>query len=401
MVSEDSDPVFLLRLFYQRFFPYKLYHSWLSYGINTSKNFTHREFSFTLTNDIYLRYNSFADMDALKKEIERLQPIKIDIGAVYSVRPKDKKTVNEKAFRPLEKELVFDIDMTDYDEIRTCCSGGDICHDCWEFMTISIKVIDACLRDDFGFEHLLWVYSGRRGVHCWVSDERARKLDNDSRKSIVNYLEVVKGGAEVARKVRLPHTLHPSLERSLAIIKPYFIPLVLERQGVLDTREQWKKMLNIISDEGIRNELDELWSNDSSRSSRDRWEDLKSTVNDTAKNYDTTVRDILFQYLYPRLDDKVSININHLLKSPFCVHPKTHRVCVPIDPVTCQSFDPLAVPTLATLCKELNEYNSSGNETERKIPDIKKTSLKPYIELFEKFVQPMVLESQRAKRGKN
>lgn len=25
-------------------------------------------------------------------------------------------------------------------------SGGDICHKCWEFMTIAIKVIDASLR---------------------------------------------------------------------------------------------------------------------------------------------------------------------------------------------------------------------------------------------------------------
>lgn len=46
--------------------------------------------------------------------------------------------------------------------------------------------------EDFGFKHIMWVYSGRRGVHCWVSDERARRLNNESRKAIVGFLEVIK-----------------------------------------------------------------------------------------------------------------------------------------------------------------------------------------------------------------
>ena len=36
-------------------------------------------------------------------------------------QPKDHKMIKPGAFQAEEKELVFDIDMTDYDEVRTCC----------------------------------------------------------------------------------------------------------------------------------------------------------------------------------------------------------------------------------------------------------------------------------------
>lgn len=117
-------------------------------------------------------------------------------------------------------------------------------------MTISIRILDYALTENFGFKNLFWVYSGRRGVHCWVCDEKARKLSEDARKAIVNYLEVIKGGEQKAKKVFLSPTLHPFLEHSADILKEYFETVVLKEQDILSNAEMEAKMLELIPSQG-------------------------------------------------------------------------------------------------------------------------------------------------------
>lgn len=42
----------------------------------------------------------------------------------------------------------------------------------------------------------MWVYSGRRGVHCWVCDDLARGLSNDGRSAVVEYLSIARVGGD-------------------------------------------------------------------------------------------------------------------------------------------------------------------------------------------------------------
>jgi DNA primase small subunit len=67
------------------------------------------------------------------------------------------------------------------------------------------------------------------------------------------------------------------------------------------------------------------------------------------------MQELVLCYLYPRLDANVSTGLNHLLKSPFCVHPKTGNICVPFDSNKVENFKLAEVPTLTTVINELGE----------------------------------------------
>lgn len=382
----------LLPIYYKKLFPYGLYYRWLNYGGVPKSYFTNREFSFTLKDDVYIRYQSFADQQEMEKEIQKRCPYKIDIGAVFSHKPKDHKTVKAAAFQAQEKELVFDIDMTDYDDVRTCCSGADICEKCWPLMQIAVKILDRALEEDFGFEHRLWVYSGRRGVHCWVCDETARKLSQNGRTAVAEYLSLVKGGENQNKKISLDtSTLHPFISHSLEIVKARFDDYAVRKQDFLGDEEKQKKVLSLITDEKSRSLLEANFQKEFHADvSKTAWDVMKQFLEDNknkSKGSKYVLEEIMLQYCYPRLDVNVSKGVNHLLKSPFCVHPKTGRVCVPIDPKKIDDFDPMAVPTISEILEELNSVEKE--DSNKKTKEFNKTSLKECIQVFERFVKKL------------
>jgi DNA primase small subunit len=157
--------------------------------------------------------------------------------------------------------------------------GANICLVCWDFMTISIQVIHRALKEDFGFKNILWIYSGRRGVHCWVCDPHARSLPADARKGIVNYLEVIKGGKEQSKKVNLKGTLHPSLNEAYKVCADHFPKTLLDNMAILDKPEHWDKVLQLIPDEEIKRNLVAEWtSGKKTLTSKEKWTQIENEI---------------------------------------------------------------------------------------------------------------------------
>ena len=114
-----------------------------------------------------------------------------------------------------------------------------------------------------------------------------------------------------------------------------------------------------------------------------------------ASQVEESIRFLVFRFTYPRLDINVSKMMNHLLKSPFCIHPKTQKVCVPLDPQNVDEFDPVEVPVLDELLREMDRSTSQDKNNIQ-------TSLDGYVKLFKlRFLRPLAISIKRSANQDN
>lgn len=400
-MSTTGDRSGMLKWYYshKNGFPCDTFVRWLRYG--RDEIFSRREISFTSSGNIYLRWKSFKNKSEFLKELTPKDqqviskvPVKIDIGAIYNSEPASKNSIHG-ALIPQEKELVFDIDLTDYMDVLGDMAGGspvDECDRCWSLMATAVKVVDAALREDFGFQHILWVYSGRRGVHCWVADARARRLNNEQRSSIVDFMHVRFESQDNAgkRQSELTVPMHPSLARARRICAPTFRDFSLEKAAILgDDRRVSAVAAHLPSRPvaiDVADRVNRMSNAGSVATPSAKWERFEREVNRVGRN-DWAFRGacdyVILRHTYPRLDVNVTREINHLLKAPFSVHPKTKRVCVPFLADHVDSFRPeVDAPTYDALHSEMNV---GGGEATLK--------MKQAVDIFNQFVDKVEREA--------
>ncbi|NWQ91744.1 PRI1 primase, partial [Burhinus bistriatus] len=270
--------------------------------------------------------------------------------------------------------------------------------------------------EDLGMRHRLWVYSGRRGVHCWVCDDAVRKWSPALRAAAVEYLTLVK-------RISFLEQPHCAAQRCAGSGGRVCVGAAGSAVSTISL-DRWPQHRELLQGEFPKK-----------RDSVQRWELLKGRMERTrvsgwAGRSTVCYADweIMLQYCFPRLDINVSKGVGHLLKSPFSVHPKTGRISVPLDLQRLDQFDPFAVPTIrymsgagstgdpscasspppcpavsrSSLCHELDAASDDGEqedggetEPKRRARDYKKTSLAPYVRVFEQFVEEM----ECARRG--
>ena len=196
----------------------------------------------------------------------------------------------------------------------------------------------------------------------------------------------------------LKEPIHPLYERSIEIIDEYFLQVLDEQQLLNDDKgknllkglikayfgldynrmeEEIDKILDRKENSVSTIKLTEieayLKKNEKSQNQNQKSTHKKKTTTDLC------ICDFKLNVLYPRLDINVSTHINHLLKSPFCIHPKTGLVAVPLPPNDILNFEIEKIPRLDKLVEDFK--NNRKNENFEK-----------YTKYFRDFVEKLKLK---------
>lgn len=149
---------------------------------------SNREIALRLDGNIpYIRNVIYESKEQLVQMIRDKLPLSIEFGSIgpaYRKRTEECKVVRKhekdmcgKGLSSNIGELLIDVDMcSSYNRVGVCACPDThtVCQSCWfAFLEPAQAVIHWILTRQWGFSKFAFVYSGRRGMHCWILDERA------------------------------------------------------------------------------------------------------------------------------------------------------------------------------------------------------------------------------------
>ena len=193
-------------------------------------------------------------------------------------------------------------------------------------MDAAVKVIDQGPREDFGFSHLLWVYSRpTRYPLLGVRQARQAAVQRGAR-----------GGRRVLLRVQGHRRLRPREARQRVQPAPpepqaraqdaerVLEETCLPEQQLLEDDKYAEPVLAAIPVADVREDVAAAWKRAPQDDSVQKWDILESRVNKARKAakggpdkwaLDKCVNEIIFAHVYPRLDVEVSKHMNHLFSA--------------------------------------------------------------------------------------
>ena len=274
-----------------------------------------REFGFDHTGEGPSdRKNVFTDVRDLEDYVKATSPYAIYTSVALYREPAEMEGW-------LGAELVFDIDAKDL-PLRRCQDrhpSGQVCPLCLEDAKELARDTLIVLKEDFGFENVHVVYSGR-GYHIRVLDEWALKLDAKARERILAYISA---SEEV--------TYEDVMSRRIMLSSGYFRVFRL-RFGYFIKRANENHLVSAGIKRGIARKI-------LNEESRERI--VKSFVErgllaafPSGVGYKTLIRLFSISGTFSKayFDGRVTVDVKRILRLPSSLHSKVGLIATYIGP---------------------------------------------------------------------
>lgn len=155
--------------------------------------------------DTMMRYTAFHTSPELIDFCQTRTPSTLQLGAVlpdYDV-PITSSQDPDRGKRERAKLLmdagvtigkgpfILDVDISDFDRTGICtCKKEVVCDACWYTFAPTVRnVTEYLLKDVYGFKGVFAVFSGGRGIHYWVMDNRVIDLGPDARSVLFDTIQ--------------------------------------------------------------------------------------------------------------------------------------------------------------------------------------------------------------------
>ena len=341
--------------YYEKHFPHQPVLQLLSRSWRGTDLLPYRELCIETVDDVYIRYMAACTVRELKQMFRSKRVLKFHSGGVYAQAMAEKQVNKQLPIVPQQRELIFEIDANDYEFAGVDASDIEACDAAWPLIAFGMLVLQYILIEHFAFRHILIVYSGRRGAHLTVHDERACQLTDDARKAVVAYLQPPKGDPSDDGKHRnFGNIMNGAFFGELweKIVRPFWMehclkPRVAGGMGLLDSKSDRNDFVELFSSndfvqERVHSVMQVCAQGADAFRAMERWVQASRYAADNQYHLQSAV----LSHVWFPLDANVSTARGHLGKHAFSVHPKTGRLCVPTgaDP---SAFDPrVDAPTL-------------------------------------------------------
>jgi len=148
-----------------------------------------REFGFgSFSKKIAIRHRAFKDDRELLGYLKKEAPAHVNHSTARYEFPGE---ANMEAKGRLGTDLIFDIDVGDLN-LKHDHEDGWVCDECFAALKGEARKLIEFLTEDFGFaeKELTVNFSGSRGYHVRLKNEKVLSLDDSARKEICSYLSL-------------------------------------------------------------------------------------------------------------------------------------------------------------------------------------------------------------------